>query len=247
MSRKIYIILLALVLALGMTGQAAAGMEGMKHEGHEMMMHHVHIMMNHGLSMVTEGSNMAMLAQMEMTPSLDPMTLKHGRSMIADGKAVIQRSLSGPEMMGMHEAGTTPETDPQMKYTHDLGEAMFKVVDILEKMSMEGMTSPDMMAMHHMHILLNHALDMYLEGSNMVMLGQMGMSGSVDDFSIEHGKMMMKNARALYTEVMEGKEMMKMHKGGMAPEKDPHMMETHKLAESILKVMDLLDKMPAMK
>jgi hypothetical protein len=43
---------------------------------------------------------------------------------------------------------------------------------------------------------------------------------------------------------MSGKDMMEMHGEGMAPDKHKGMAFTHELAESQLKVMDLLDKMP---
>jgi hypothetical protein len=71
----------------------------------------------------------------------------------------------------------------------------------------------------------------------------MGMAGKVDEFSIEHGKMMISNARALYTETMEGKTMKFMHGLGATPENSPMMKLTYDLAESILKVIDLLSRM----
>jgi len=100
------------------------------------------------------------------------------------------------------------------------------------------------MAMHHQHMMLNHALKMALEGSNLVMLGQMGMAKGVDEVSIDHGKTMMKHARSLYNEIMSGEAMMKMHGEGKSPKDDPAMAYTHELAGAMLKVMDLLDKMP---
>jgi hypothetical protein len=79
-----------------------------KHEhdaGASMEMRHMHIMMNHGLEMVTEGSNLVMLAEMNMSPDLDPVTLNHGRSMMEEGRGMIQHMLSGPEMEAMHKSG----------------------------------------------------------------------------------------------------------------------------------------------
>ena len=100
------------------------------------------------------------------------------------------------------------------------------------------------MTMHHQHIMLNHALGMLLEGSNLLMLGQMGMAKGVDDISVDHGKMMMKNARSLYDEIMSDDTMMMMHAEGKTPEKDTGMKFTHELAETQLKVMSLLETMP---
>jgi hypothetical protein len=222
-------------------GIASAG------EGHgsgdtsSMKMHHFHIMMNHGITMVAEGSNLVMLAGMKMTAPIDKPTLKHGQMMLAQGKMVIRRSLSGPEMEAMMKGKHADS--PLMQYTHEIGEAMLNVIQILEKMDVGHMSDPNMMTMHHMHISLNHALHMASEGSNLVMLGQMGMAGDVDSFSVDHGKEMIENARGLYSEIMEGKPMQDIHGKGKSPEKSPMMKLTHELAESILKVIDLLDRM----
>jgi hypothetical protein len=246
MSNKVkFFSFLALVgfLLIGLSSLVYA--EEMKHKhgsSASMEMHHMHMLMTHGLAMVVEGSSMVMLAEMKMAPSVDPMTLEHGRNMIKSGKEVIEHALSGPEMKGLHKAGHGD--DPLMKYTHELGEAMMKVVDMLEKMSMEGPMEADMMTMHHMHIMINHALRMAAEGSNMVMLGQMGMAKEVDKHSIEHGNMMMKDARALLTEVLEGKAMMEMHEKGVKMD-NAMMAETHKIGEAATKVINLLEKMPS--
>jgi hypothetical protein len=235
----------ALVLCC-MAFNADAGEKKGEHGGEAaMQMHHLHIMMNHGLAMVTGGSNLVMLAGMKMAPGIDATTLQHGHSMMGNGKGVIRRSLSGPEMMSMMTA--EHKAAPLMKYTHNLAETMLEYAEMLEAMGMEGAMKADMMQMHHMHIMINHALEMAAEGSNMKMLGKMGMAGPVDDFSIEHGKMMMNNARNLMAEVMEGKAMKEMHVKGVTPEKGGMMRSTHKLAEKATEIMDLLEKMPAVK
>jgi hypothetical protein len=226
---------LAFMLSIGLTGTAHA-----KHGGASMEMHHLHMLMNHGLEMVVEGSNMVMLADMKMTPAVDPMTTEHGQKMIKSGREVIDRALKGPEMQAMHKAGHGG--DPLMKYTHELGNAIMTVADLLEKMSMEGPMTEDMMTMHHMHIMINHALEMAAQGSNMVMLGQMGMSKDVDKYTIEHGKMMLADARAMLTEVMEGKAMTGMHEKGITGG-NAMMAETHKIGDAAKQVVDLLDKM----
>ncbi|HAM53008.1 MAG TPA: hypothetical protein DCP92_20775 [Nitrospiraceae bacterium] len=100
------------------------------------------------------------------------------------------------------------------------------------------------MTMHHLHILINHALSMAAEGSNLVMLGQMGMADDADKFSIEHGKTMLKDAHALLDEVFGGKAMMELHEKGIKMS-NSMMAETHKLGEAAAKVIDLLEKMPS--
>jgi hypothetical protein len=145
-------------------------------------------------------------------------------------------------MMKMHEGGKSPADNPVMKDTHQLAEAQLKVMGLLEQMSSASGAGHGM-SMHHQHIMLNHALGMALEGSNLLMLGQMGMVKGVDEVSIEHGKMMMKNAESLFNEVMSGGSMMKMHDMGKTPGDDTAMASTHKLAEAQMKVMNLLKKM----
>lgn len=240
---KMFLGVMVLALTLfPLAGTSHAG-GGKGHGGDaHMKMHHLHIMMNHGLSMVTEGSNLVMLADMKMVPSLDKLTRDHGKEMIKNGKATIQRSLSGDEMMGMHKAGHGPDKNKSMKYTHDLGEAILKYVGLIEDMKM-GSKGDAMMAMHHQHILINHALEMAAEGSNLDMLGDMKMAGSVDDFSISHGKMMIRSAKTLLAEVTEGKAMTSLHKKGHGPGDDPAMAHTHELIEAALKIISLLGGM----
>jgi hypothetical protein len=243
---KSLLMLLALLLPLLVLGCAGKNTNQGSMAGDDagMEMHHLHIMMAHGLSMVTEGSNTIMLSYMNMAPNIDPIAHEHGHHMLNMGKAVINRSLSGKEMMSMMK-GEHAKT-AHMKYTHDLGESMLVVVSLLDKMAKSGNVSDDMMAMHHQHLLINHAMDMAAQGSSMVMLGKMGMAGDVDTFSVEHGEMMLSNARSMLSEVMSGDAMMGMHAMGKTPEGHGEMMATHNLGEAAMVVINLLSKMPAM-
>ena len=235
------ILVLAVILSFAMFGSAKA--EEMKHKGHDasMHMHHFHMLMNHGMSMMVEGSNMAMLAQMKMAPGVEEKMLHHGHHMMKECKELIISALNGPEMTAMMEKHAK---DPLMDYTHQLGESMLKVADILEKMSMDDMSAPDMMSMHHMHMMVNHALQMAADGANMVMLGEMGMAGAIDKLTVEHGKDMLKDAKPMVADMMGGKEMMDMHAKGMTME-NPMMAMSHKHGEAAMKVIDLLSKMPS--
>jgi hypothetical protein len=234
-----------MVMTLALMPLASISQAGMKgHEGAaEMKMHHIHIVMNHGLGMVTEGSSLIMLGEMNMASGIDALTLDHGKQMIKNGKGVVQRALSGDEMMGMHKEGQGPDKNPAMKDTHDLGEAILKYTGLVEGMKMGSMSGDAMMEMHHQHIMINHALEMAAEGSNLVMLGDMKMAGTVDDYTVEHGKMMIKNAKTLLGEITSGKGMTDMHKKGHSPNDDPMMKNTHDLIESALKIIDLYEKM----
>jgi hypothetical protein len=171
--------------------------------------------------------------------------VEHGNMMIKNGKAMFTETMSGKTMMGMHHEGKDPMKDSGMAYTHKLAEKQLKVIDLLGKMPKVG--TDNGMDIHHQHIMLNHALKMALEGSNSVMLGDMGMAKGIDQISVDHGKMMLKNARALFNDIMSGGSMMDMHMGGTTPESNELMQYTHKLAEAQLQVLTLLDDMPANK
>ncbi|MGH8614686.1 MAG: hypothetical protein ACREYF_22330, partial [Gammaproteobacteria bacterium] len=179
-----------------------------------------------------------MLSEMGMAAEFNPTTRAHGQAMLKGGKELIERALSGEEMKGLHEkAGTEGAV---MRQTHELGEAMKAVVNLLEDMRVVE-PKPGEMTVHHMHMALNHALAMAAEGSDLIMLGEMGMAPKVDTASVEHGKAMLADARQLWDEVMKGKAM----QGMMGAESSKGMTQTHELAEAGKKVIDLLEKIHA--
>jgi hypothetical protein len=236
--KQVMIVLLAAIMSISLGGPVLADMG---HGGDAAMkMHHQHILIGHGLGMVTEGSNLVMIARMKMAPGMDRMSLDHGNRMIDSGKGVVQRALSGDEMMKMHKEGL--KDDPMMKSTHELGEAILAHVNKVQNMKM-GSMGEAMMEMHHMHLMINHALAMAAEGANLVMIGEMKMAGDLDTYTIEHGKMMLKDAKSTIARLSEGQAMKGMHKEGHGPKDDPMMAETHELIESALKIIDLLEDM----
>ena len=70
--------------------------------------------------------------------------------------------------------------------------AMLMLVGAYNAMAMDMESGHDMTS-HHQHMLLNHSLGMVLEGRNLVMLSEMGMSKDVDAMTLEHGNMMIYN------------------------------------------------------
>jgi len=241
LSRFIAILLVVFWVSSGMRSPVNAQEAGHEHDaGSSMEMHHMHLMMNHGLAMVAEGSNLVMLAEMKMSPDLDPVALNHGRSMMEEGKEMIQHMLSGPEMEAMHKSGHG--NAPLMVYTHSLAKAMLDYVDMLQNMKMGEMKPEDTMTMHHMHILINHAMEMAAEGSKLVMIGQMEMAKDMDRHSVEHGRKMLTEARELIKEVMEGKAMSAMHTRQTGSSSE--MAYTHNLAKAATDLLDLMEKMP---
>ena len=153
--------------------------------------------------------------------------------------------LSGEHMTKMHKEGYG--NAPLMSYTHELGKAILQVASDLEGMNTEDINTPDGMKMHHMHIALNHALEMAAEGSNLVMMGQMGMSKEMDRHTVDHGRQMVADGEKLWKDIMSSSAMSQMHMAGMTPQGSASMGATHNLAEKEKKVLDLLVKMPAMK
>jgi hypothetical protein len=232
---------LAMLMLIGANKAMAMDMES----GHEMTSHHQHMMLNHALGMVVEGSNLVMLSEMSMSTEVDAMSAEHGNMMIKNGTTMYNEIMTGKEMLGMHHEGKDPMKDPTMAYTHKLAERELIVMDLLGKMP--KMEKGADMTMHHQHITLNHALKMALEGANILMLGEMGMAGGIDEIDKEHGRMMIKNAKALYNDVMSGSQMTKMHTEGTSPESNEAMQYTHKLAEAQLLVITTLEEMPGIK
>jgi hypothetical protein len=210
-----------------------------------MHLHHMHTMINHGLIMALQGSNLVMLSEMKMAPGVDEITLSHGKKMIADGKTMVKDMLSGDHMTAMHKGGQA--NSPLMTYTHNLANASLKVIAGLEEMKMGDINSPDVMKMHHMHIALNHALEMAADGSNLIMMGQMHMAKGVDKHTIDHGKQMINDSLKLWKDVMGGSAMADMHSAGTTPQASENMGATHQLANDQKKVLDLLANMPTVK
>jgi len=97
------------------------------------------------------------------------------------------------------------------------------------------------MQMHHLHLMINHSVEMAAKGANLVMLGEMGMAKSADEKTIEHGKAMITQAKKMLDQALSGETMMKLHEGDAA--KSPQMQYTHKLGESAKAYIDELQSM----
>lgn len=209
----------------------------------EMEMHHLHILLNQGISMAAEGSSLVMLAGMQTTPALDRPTLRHGQMMIVNGRELIHRSLSGPEMASLSEGGHAGS--PLMKYSRELGETMLAYMKLLEKLDIDRMSSHRTITLQRMNIILNHALGMASEGANLIMIARMGMAGEVDRVSLEHGEWMIAHARELCRETIDGEAMKRLRDLGVTPESSSMMALTRDLADAVSKIIGLLARMPS--
>ncbi len=101
------------------------------------------------------------------------------------------------------------------------------------------------MELHHMHLVINHAVQMAAEGCNLAMLGEMNMAPGIDDQAVEHGKGMIREGKALIKSVLQSKAMTELHEKGAGEGKE--MTYTHKLAEAALAYIDRLEEMHSTK
>lgn len=97
------------------------------------------------------------------------------------------------------------------------------------------------MQMHHLHLMINHSVEMAAEGANLMMLGQMGMDKQSDEKTIQHGKAMIDQANKMLDQALSGDTMKKLHEGDAA--KSSQMAYTHKLGESAKAYIDELQAM----
>jgi hypothetical protein len=235
---KATLISLLMVYSVGTVGAAE-----MTKEYAQMKMHHLHMMMNKGILLATEGSNLMMLSKMKKLPSIDNMAEHHGREMVKESKPLIQRTMSGPTIMELHNKKFI--NDPLMRYTKKLAEAMIESIERLDEISMEDMSSQYVIKLSHLHTLLNHALEMAAEGSNLSILGHMGKTGeTMDTHSINQGNKMMVNAKLLLSTVVEGKAMKEVYESDSSPEAVDMMKKFHHFADAAMKVVDMLIDMP---
>lgn len=219
---------IALALMLS-SGPATAGM-GRQGAGVIMEMLHLHSLMNHGLEMIAEGSNIVMFSQSQTIPPLDEMTLEHGRKMIKEGEAVIERVLKGPEIKLVLKAGHG--NDPSVRDLRELGNAELSFARLAEKLGEAGQGGRKT---RHIRVLIDHTLVMAAQGSDLVITGQMKMTDT-DAYSIEHGRMMLFDSRSLLSSV-KGMELDKVNA------KDGAMARTVAAGKTAGKIIDLLDKM----
>lgn len=237
-------ILLTSCAFFGLTNVTSAKDEGTR-KAPAMPIHHLHAtLLNHGLGMAVSGSNLMMLAELSKTKEVDPVINKHGQSMLDKGKDLIQRAMTGSEMKTLHKEEEGKRFEKVMQYSHTLGQAMLDLVDLLDNMRKAKPSSPeDVLALHHMHMTLNHALEMAEKGSNLIMLGQMHMAPTTDQLATKHGHAMIEEATELWGTLTSGEPMKQL----MPAQKEPEaqvMERTHKIADAGKRVLKLLSEMP---
>lgn len=238
------IILVATLLIFGTANMANAGKISKKNA--QMKMHHLHVMMNKGVLLATQGSNLIMLSKLKMLPSVDGTMAHHGEEMMMQSKPLIQLTMSGPVIMELHNKQYI--NDPLLHYTEKLSELMIEAIESLEKLNMLSSNSAELMKLRHLQTLMNHALEMAAEGSNLAILGHMSRTGEVmDRQAMEQGSQMMINAKSLVSATLEGEAMKELYAAGVTEDADRMMRQIHSVADSAMKVIDMLIEMPNLK
>ncbi len=105
----------------------------------------------------------------------------------------------------------------------------------------EKVTEKGLHDMHLMMQFMDHGLCSALEGANLQMLGQMGMSKTLDKDAIIHGTIMVKDGKAMIKEMLEGKAMRTLYKEGGFDKKI--MDALHELGEKMLEVIEQVEKL----
>ena len=95
-----------------------------------MALHHIHMMLGHAAQMAGQGTSLAMSASMDMAEAVDDVARGHGEAMIANARSLHEAALKGEAMQQLH-AGDMPEG---MQATHELGDAVGAVIDLLASM-----------------------------------------------------------------------------------------------------------------
>ncbi len=95
--------------------------------------------------------------------------------------------------------------------------------------------------MHAMMQMMDNGLCKALEGANLQMLGQMGMSEKLDKDLMVRGTNMIKDGKAQIKDILEGEAMKALYKEGGFDKKV--MDDLHKLGEKMLKVIEQVEKL----
>ncbi len=103
---------------------------------------------------------------------------------------------------------------------------------------------PAKSALHDMHMtmrFMNHGLRVALEGADLQMLGQLGMSEKLDREALVHGTIMVNDGKGIIKEMLEGKAMQELYKEGSFDQKI--MDDLHILGDKMLEVIKQVEKM----
>ena len=104
--------------------------------------------------------------------------------------------------------------------------------------------NPKQKSLHDMHMtmrFMNHGLRVALEGADLQMLGQLGMSEKLDREALVHGTIMVNDGKGIIKEMLEGKAMQELYKEGSFDQKI--MDDLHILGDKMLEVIEQVETM----
>lgn len=128
MKKAAILLITVTIMFLSVNGRAEE-----KPKNLQMNMHIMMHLLSHGLNLALEGANLQMLGYMGMAnEQLDKDTIKHGSTMMKDGRQGIMDVLEGEPMKQIYKEGKYNEE--AMNDMHKLGELMLQVIDQAEKM-----------------------------------------------------------------------------------------------------------------
>lgn len=103
---------------------------------------------------------------------------------------------------------------------------------------------PEQKTIHDLHMIMrfmNHGLRVALEGSDMQMLGELGLSEKLDKDAIVHGTIMVNDGKGMIKEMLEGRAMQEIYKEGSYDQKI--MDDLHILGDKMIEVIEQVEKM----
>lgn len=116
----------------------------------------------------------------------------------------------------------------------------FTLIGASQSIAMDDKHNNHSTILHTIQLKLNHAVAMAAKGSNLVVKGQLGISGKVDVASVKDGKKMIAESRHLINKVMKSNEMRDLHLSGITGTNDL-MMRTHNIGEAALNYINFVD------
>ena len=201
----------------------------------------IHMIMNYGLTMILDGSSLIMMAEMDIDTAVEKDPLVHGNKMIDEGKALLNRALTGPVMVKKHMEGQ--DKTKKMTLTHQLGELMLKQAYSRDIMQPTGSKSDTVIKLHVMHLEEAHALIMAAQGANMVISGKGGTNNDLNRFSIEQGRRMMTDAKTILNNLLNGNTLKELEKEVLPPEEEKILKATKEQLINSIDIANLLIQM----
>jgi len=237
--KRFFVAAMIMSTLLGFIGQTLAEMSSPGAEA-TANIQQVNRLMGRAMAMVTEGAGLVLVASMQLAPPTDSITADQGMKMIENGKDLVQMALTGVGKTAMEKSEMAG--DPMMKAAESLGDSILKYINIVENIEMTG-TVETRIKLHQTNLMINHSLDMAAEGANLVMLGNLKLAPIMDKYTVERGRMLLKDARATLAGVSDSETMKDMKIADKGSMDDNMKTGTSDLLESALRIIDALERL----